>query len=142
LDGIDDALPRVSAAGVVGIALHRRGNHFIVDASPAHNRNIQLLIDTGASLTMLKSDVFNHLDIQYTDTGRTRVFNTANGPVRAPVYILDSLAVGDWEVNQLEVGVLPGLGDSSIDGLLGMNFLRHFQFFIDQNEALLRLAIN
>ena len=142
LDGIDDTLPRVSAVGVVGIALHRRGNHFIVDASPAHNRNIQLLIDTGASLTMLTSDVFKHLDIPYTDTGRTRVFNTANGPVRAPIYILDSLAVGDWEVNQLEVGVLSEFGGSGIDGLLGMNFLRHFQFFIDQNEALLRLAIN
>lgn len=142
LAGIDDTRPRVSTAGVVGIALHRRGNHFIVDASPGHNRNIQLLIDTGASLTMLKSDVFKHLGIQYTDTGRTGVFNTANGPVRAPIYILDSLAVGDWQVNQLEVGVLSGLGDSNIDGLLGMNFLRHFQFFIDQNEALLRLAIN
>jgi len=140
--GIDDTQPRVFSAGVVGIALHRRGNHFIVDASPAHNRNIQLLIDTGASLTMLKSDVFKHPGIQYTDTGRTGVFNTANGPVRAPIYILDSLAVGDWQVNQLEVGVLSGLGGSNIDGLLGMNFLRHFQFFIDQNEALLRLAID
>jgi predicted aspartyl protease len=26
-----------------------------------------------------------------------------------------------------------------VDGLLGMNFLNHFQFFIDQNEARLRL---
>ena len=142
LDGIDDTRPRVSTAEVVGIALQRRGNHFIVDASPARNRNIQLLIDTGASLTMLTSDVFERSGIPYTDTGRTGVFNTANGVVRAPIYILDSLAVGDWQVNQLEVGVLPGLGDSSIDGLLGMNFLRHFQFFIDQNEALLRLTAN
>jgi clan AA aspartic protease (TIGR02281 family) len=142
VDGIDDTRPRVSTAEVVGIALQRRGNHFIVDASPARNRNIQLLIDTGASLTMLTSDVFERSGIPYTDTGRTGVFNTANGVVRAPIYILDSLAVGDWRVNQLEVGVLPGLGDSSIDGLLGMNFLRHFQFFIDQNEALLRLTAN
>jgi clan AA aspartic protease (TIGR02281 family) len=142
LPGIDDTRPRVSTAGVAGIALHRRGDHFIVDASPAHNRNIQLLIDTGASLTMLTSAVFKHPGIRYTDTGRTGVFNTANGPVQAPVYILDSLVVGDWQVSQLEVGVLPGLGDASIDGLLGMNFLRHFQFFIDQNEALLRLTTN
>jgi len=140
--GINDMRLRASTAGVAGIALHRRGNHFIVDASPAHNRNIQLLIDTGASLTMLKPDVFKHPGIQYTDTGRTGVFNTANGRVRAPIYILDSLVVGDWQINQLEVGVLSGLGDSNIDGLLGMNFLRHFQFSIDQNEALLRLAIN
>ncbi|MDC1286391.1 TIGR02281 family clan AA aspartic protease [Gammaproteobacteria bacterium] len=140
--GIDDTRPRGSAPGVVGIALHRRGNHFIVDASPAHNRNIQLLIDTGASLTMLNSDVFKHLGSQYTDSGRTGVFNTANGRVRAPIYILNSLVVGDWQVNQLEVGVLSGLGGSNFDGLLGMNFLKHFQFFIDQDEAVLRLAIN
>ncbi len=140
--GIDGTSPQVSAAEVVGIALHRRGNHFIVDASPAQNRNIQLLIDTGASMTMLTSDVFQHLDIPYTDTGKTRAFNTANGLVRAPIYILDSLTVGDWQVKQLEVGVLVGLGDSGIDGLLGMNFLKNFQFFIDQNEALLRLSSN
>lgn len=140
--GRDDTRAGIPAAGVAGIALHRRGNHFIVDASPGHNRNIQLLIDTGASLTMLNSDVFKRLGIQYTDSGKTGVFSTANGPVRAPIYILDFLAVGDWQVNQLKVGVLSGLGDSNIDGLLGMNFLRHFQFFIDQNEAVLRLAIN
>ncbi len=50
--------------------------------------------------------------------------------------------MGDWQVSQLEIGVLELGGSSAIDGLLGMNFLRHFQFFIDQNEAMLRLSIN
>jgi clan AA aspartic protease (TIGR02281 family) len=139
--GQDDTQPLGSSAGAAGIELHRRGTHFIVDATPAHNQNIKLLIDTGASMTMLKSEVFEHLGIEYTDTGKIKVFNSANGSVQAPIYILDTLAVGDWQVNQLEIGVLPGFGGSDIDGLLGMNFLRHFQFFIDQNEALLRLAI-
>ncbi|MFT5658718.1 MAG: clan AA aspartic protease (TIGR02281 family) [Gammaproteobacteria bacterium] len=133
---------RVSETNFVGIPLQRRGNHFIVDASPAGNRNLRLLIDTGASLTMLTPEVFERAGIQYQNTGRTDVFNTANGSVRAPIYILDSLEIGDWKVNQLEVGVLALGGHSNIDGLLGMNFLRHFQFFIDQNEAMLRLSIN
>ena len=137
-----DTESQVSATEIVGIPLHRSGNHFIVDASPARNRNIRLLIDTGASLTMFTPDVFEQADIQYKNTGRSGVFNTANGLVRAPIYVLDSLSVGDWQVNQLEVGVLAMHGDSNIDGLLGMNFLRHFQFFIDQNEALLRLSTN
>jgi hypothetical protein len=80
--------------------------------------------------------------IAYQDTGRIGVFNTANGPVQAPVYKLDYLAVGGWQVHHLEIGVLD-LGDrSGLDGLLGMNFLNHFQFFIDQNESLLRLSAN
>ena len=139
---VHDTAPQVSVTEVVGIPLHRSGNHFIVDASPAHGRSIRLLIDTGASLTILTPDVLEQHGIGYQNTGRSGVFNTANGQVRAPIYKLDSLSVGDWQVNQLDVGVLDLSGGSNIDGLLGMNFLRHFQFFIDQNEALLRLSVN
>jgi len=137
-----NAEPQAPITGVVGIPLHRSGNHFIVDARSADGRSMRLLIDTGASLTILSPDVLEQRGIGYQNTGRYGVFNTANGQVRAPIYKLDSLSVGDWQVNQLEVGVLDLSGGSNIDGLLGMNFLRHFQFFIDQNEALLRLSVN
>ena len=141
---IEVELPLLShlapATKVVGIPLQRNGNHFIVDARPAHGRSIRLLIDTGASLTIFTPDVLEQRGIRYQDTGRTGVFNTANGPVRAPIYTLDSLAVGDWHVNHLEIGVLDLGSRSGVDGLLGMNFLNHFQFFIDQNETLLRLS--
>jgi len=136
-----DAEVQDSATGVIGIPLYRSGNHFIVDASPARGRNIRLLIDTGASVTILTPDVLEQHGIRYRDTGRTRVFNTANGTVQASVYILDSLTVGDWGVNQLEVGVLDLSSGPDINGLLGMNFLGHFQFFIDQNKALLHLSV-
>ena len=139
---INDTQPVESAKEVVGIPLYRHGNHFIVDAKQGHGRNIRLLIDTGASLTMLSSSVLEQGGMHYQDTGRTAVFNTANGPIRAPVYKLDSLSVGDWQVNRLEIGVLDSDTGSNIDGLLGMNFLRHFQFFIDQNEAMLLLSVN
>jgi clan AA aspartic protease (TIGR02281 family) len=129
-----------SASQVAGIPLTRSGNHFIVDARATGGRSMQLLIDTGASLTIFTPEVLAQGGIRYRDTGRTAVFNTANGQVRAPVYTLDSLAVGDWQVSQIEIGVLD-LGDrSGVDGLLGMNFLSHFRFFIDQNQAELRLS--
>jgi len=127
-------------AAVVGVPLQRNGNHFIVAARPANTRSIQLLIDTGASLTIVTPELFTQRGIRYEDTGRVGVFNTANGTVRAPIYRLAALQVGDWQVNELDVGVMD-LG-GSMDGLLGMNFLSHFQFFIDQNESVLRLSIN
>jgi clan AA aspartic protease (TIGR02281 family) len=125
---------------VVGIPLRRSGNHFIVQASPLHGRSLQLLIDTGASLTILTPAVLEQRGIRYRDTGKRGLFNTANGTVEAPIYKLDTLAVGDWQVRNIEIGVMDlGVG-TDVDGLLGMNFLHHFQFFIDQNEALLRLS--
>ena len=130
------------AAEIGGIPLHRDGNHFIVDARPARGRSIRLLIDTGASLTIFTPEVLEQRGIRYQDTGRTGIFNTANGSVKAPIVKLDSLEVGDWQVNQLEIGVLDLGSRLGVDGLLGMNFLNHFQFFIDQNESLLRLSVN
>jgi len=128
-----------SATEVAGIPLLRSGNHFLVDASLG-SQQARLLIDTGASLTMLTPETLKRRGVAAHATGRTGIFNTANGRVSAPIYRLDTLSVGDWQVSNLDVGVLE-LDDPQFDGLLGMNFLGHFQFFIDQNEALLRLSI-
>jgi clan AA aspartic protease (TIGR02281 family) len=130
------------ATEVANIPLLRRGQHFLVDATPDDGGSLQLLIDTGASMTIVTPDALQRQGVRYRDTGRSRVFNTANGPVRASIYILESLSVGDWYVKQLEIGVLDLGGQTGMDGLLGMNFLKHFRFFIDQNESMLRLSIN
>lgn len=130
------------APEVAGIPLTRRGQHFLVDANPGGGGSLRLLIDTGASMTMVTSGVLQQQGARYRDTGQSRIFNTANGPVRAPIYILETLSIGDWMVENLETGVLDLAGQAGIDGLLGMNFLRHFRFFIDQNESVLRLSIN
>ncbi len=126
------------ATEVAGIPLLRSGNHFLVDASLG-SQQARLLIDTGASLTMLTPATLKRRGVAAQATGRTGIFNTANGRISAPIYRLDSLSVGDWQISNLDVGVLE-LDDPQFDGLLGMNFLGHFQFFIDQNEALLRLS--
>jgi clan AA aspartic protease (TIGR02281 family) len=131
-----------AVTAVAGIPLTRRGQHFLVDVTPGTTGTLQLLIDTGASMTIVTPGALQQQDVRYRDTGRYQVFNTANGSVRAPVYILESLSVGDWYVEQIEIGVLDLHGQSGFDGLLGMNFLKHFRFFIDQNKSMLRLSLN
>jgi clan AA aspartic protease (TIGR02281 family) len=139
--GIEEDTQTPTENDGTGVPLVRRGNHFLVDARLNNTHDVRLLIDTGASVTILSPAALDRSGIRYTDTGRTSVFNTANGQVRAPIYRLDVLVLGDWQVSRLEFGVLELAGSSAFDGLLGMNFLEHFQFFIDQNEALLRLQL-
>jgi clan AA aspartic protease (TIGR02281 family) len=129
------------AAEVAGIPLQRRGNHYLVTAQPDTGHSLALLIDTGASMTVITPSALQRHGIRYQDTGRTGLFNTANGRVSAPVYRIDRLTVGDWEVRELDIGALELGRHTDIDGLLGMNFLQHFQFFIDQNRSRLRLSL-
>ncbi|HYQ71279.1 MAG TPA: hypothetical protein VET88_05060, partial [Gammaproteobacteria bacterium] len=69
--GATDTIPEIS-----GIPLMRSGNHFMVQAWPDGGGGLQLLIDTGASLTILTPAAFAQRGIHYRDTGRTGVFNT------------------------------------------------------------------
>jgi clan AA aspartic protease (TIGR02281 family) len=103
-------------------------------------QNAILLLDTGASLSIISPELLRMLGTPYQSTGRTAWFSTAGGRIKAPVITLDSLALDGVFVENIEVGVIGEFDSNPFDGLLGMNFLRHFEFFIDQNERKLQLS--
>ena len=123
----------------VDIPLLRMGDHLLVDALLNNSQQVRLLIDTGASMTILTPDFLKRSNISYLDTGKKMLFNTANGQVNVSMYKIESLSLGEWQVNQMEIGVIPLDNETAFNGLLGMNFLKHFQFYIDQNDAYLRI---
>ncbi len=134
----EDAL--VQELEIVGIPLAQAGDHYIVEAWINNKWRLDLLIDTGASLTIIKPDTLSAsgVDLKYgTKIGH---FQTANGPTRGPIVVLNGLAVAEYVVHDIEVGALELLTESGVDGLLGMNYLKHFEFFIDQVNGVLRLT--
>lgn len=124
-------------AGVETLPLRRRGDQFIVEASLGNGNGLSLLIDTGASMTVVSRQRLESLG--YAINGPTTYFSTAGGVVEGPVMTLERLSLGAAAVHQLPVGVLPIDLPGEIDGLLGMNFLRYFEFRIDQESARLSL---
>ncbi len=128
--------------GTRDIPLRRRGNHFVVEATLNNRTRLSLLIDTGASITIVKPERLRSAIDGSLDRYPEHLFNTANGVVTAPVLNVASLVIGEFEVTNLSVGSLQLINTSEVDGLLGMNFLRHFRFFIDQEKNLLRLSLS
>lgn len=124
------------------IPLLRRGNHFVVEAILNNSARLNLIIDTGASLTIIKPESIKQAVHGSLERYPEHIFNTANGVVKAPVLKVDSLAIGEYEVSNLHVGGLALINAPGIDGLLGMNFLKHFRFFIDQENNLLLLSLS
>lgn len=131
----------VDAEPASSVKLHKQGNHYLLDVYTREENALRLLIDTGASMTILTPSALLEHNVQYNDTGEIRRFSTANGIVNAPVYQLESLSVGEWEVKNIDIAVLDLQGSAGTEGLLGMNFLQHFQFFIDQKRSLLRMSL-
>lgn len=128
-----------SQADVVEISLRRAGNQFVTAALLDGDVQLQLLIDTGAATTMVDAKVLvaHGYDLR---SKPQQLFVTANGVVEAPVLSFDTLSLSTATLSAITVGALPLAMSHGVDGLLGMNFLRHYNFRIDQDRAVLQLT--
>lgn len=146
LDSLHDSLPPTSPnAGIPAESdvqrtpLSRSGDHFIVETA-VENQIVKLLIDTGASTTVLSESTFENL---LSESNRKLVgyynVNTAGGTVNAPLYRVSKVSINNYSVKNMAIIVLPLNDFAQADGLLGMNFLREFNFQIDQQSDLLLL---
>lgn len=126
-----------TATAPESIPLRLSGSQFVVDAIIDDGVVVSLMIDTGAAVTVLEPAMLRQLG--YSLDGRRELFATAGGVVEAPVVTLGRLALGGSGIRELAVGGMDLNLPGDIDGLLGMNFLRHFEFRIDQEGAALHL---
>ncbi len=117
------------------IQLKQYGDQYVVQANLA-NRPIDLLIDTGASITAVSEAFYERLSKSYRPRFQGQFnINTAGGTVMASVYRFNVLSIGHLQVENIAVVVLPFDNLPNAQGLLGMNFLREFEFKIDQKNA-------
>lgn len=121
------------------IPLTPHGDQYIVAVRISNTAKISMLVDTGASICTLSRSVFEVIQAQVDASYLREIqLNTAGGVVTAQLYRLSSLSLGSDRVTDLEIAINPH-SSTKFDGLLGMNFLRHFEFAIDQSSNRLRL---
>ena len=119
------------------LPLTGRDGQFIVEAMIDNRYPVKLLVDTGAAMTAIDAGVLQTAG--YDLNGERQYFVTANGVVSAPVVTLATVSLGNALVAELPVGALALSMPGDVVGLLGMNFLRHYDFRIDQNNNTLIL---
>ncbi|MFT6806451.1 MAG: clan AA aspartic protease (TIGR02281 family) [Glaciecola sp.] len=119
------------------IPLKQFGDQYVVAATLSSNP-VALLIDTGASVTAISKQYFDNLSNRYKINylGRFSI-GTAGGSIMAPIYQFQELTINHVTVQNLPVVILPMRSIENADGLLGMNFLREFDFKIDQRQSIM-----
>lgn len=93
-----------------------------------------LLLDTGATTTMISVDLANRLGIKLAGT-ESQLMRVADGRVvQAFRTDVDYMAVGPKTKHGATVTIMPAVGPGiGFDGLLGMNFLEDFPYRLDLN---------
>lgn len=124
-----------------GAPIKKRGNQYVAQITLGEQDKVNLLIDTGASMTTISQSVFDRLswDTYHTYQG-SRMFNTANGIARGSVYVLETVTIGGYVLSNHQVAVMDFSVDESVVGLLGMNTLTLFEFQFDEAQGLLHLS--
>ncbi|MGS0536936.1 retropepsin-like aspartic protease family protein [Pseudoalteromonas sp. SaAl2] len=117
------------------VPLTKHGAHYLLDITVNDALNTQLMIDTGASLTVLPQTVIDALYPTPEYLG-TMTVNTANGKTTAQRYRVESIKIGQQVLTDFDI---LAISQHSGHGLLGMNFLQHFKFNINQQTNQLEL---
>jgi len=98
---------------------------------------LRFVLDTGASFTALSAQTAASLGITTANDSSVLNLETANGPIQAPLVTVDSIALSSVRIENTDVVILDTLRGA--DGLLGISFLKHFEFNINQSESTLTL---
>jgi clan AA aspartic protease (TIGR02281 family) len=109
--------------------------HMVVPVLLNESRNTTLLFDTGASITVLSTQLAQSLGLTAA-AGKTIRLKTVAADVQAKVATLDSITVGGLSRSDFPVAVVDLDLDTSgrFEGILGMDFLSNYTIRID-NQA-------
>lgn len=138
------ALPEEQDAGsshhMVEVPLQQVGHLFVATAKLNGEQDARLIVDTGASHSIVSHRLAIELGLYSDSTMGTATMNTVGGSVQAPLARIKSIRLAEAEVRD-SVVVIYDLPDSpsGVEGLLGLSALRQFQVTLDPAKKMLSL---
>ena len=118
-----------------------RGNQILVPVTVAYeDREVeaQLVLDTGAMVSIINSDVSDQLYIKLYNAPKAKARVVGGAVIDVSVIRLKSLTIGPHTIPNCSVAVVVNEGDDpGYDGLLGMDILKGYSFRVDiANEVI------
>jgi len=126
---------------IVQIPFEQSGNTMLIHAMVGGAHEGVFVVDTGASDTIIFEHFQKASEIPIPDNSPSGKYVTANGIIQAQLVLLD-IQVGNASLPQLRVGISKDLVSTNIDGIIGMNFFKHFKMEIDNDNKIITLKPN
>lgn len=116
-----------------------KGNSVLVPVALVYGnsrKTLNLLLDTGASSTVVHSDAVASLRVDARPAGAARV--AGGGVIQTHSVNFNRMEVGPYKLNNVSTNVIENEDDNTpYDGLLGMNFLRSVKYDVDFDQKMI-----
>ncbi len=134
-------LPKLESSSKSIVPIQINQNAILVEAILNQIERVTLLIDTGATNTIINPEIARHLDISPKAADPVYPMTIMGGSeIDVPFVMLDNIKVGDSVISNLMVGVYRSLPKSEfINGILGVDFLGRFELSINHQKSMLTL---
>jgi len=96
------------------------------------------LLDTGASYCVITPELADQLGLAGDPAEDPVALLTPSGRIEAPMTTLRSVEVARARAGDVSTVIYPAV-DAPLSGILGLSFLRQFEFSVDTRRRLLRL---
>ena len=122
--------------------LDRLGSLFVVTVEINETRSARLILDTGASHTILSHAIARDLGLFSLRPVASVTMHTVGGSVQADMIHVDSIRIAGAEVRN-SLAAIHNLPDvpPEIEGLLGLSVLRQFEVTLDTARSRLHLGL-
>ncbi|KYK30870.1 MAG: hypothetical protein AYK19_04400 [Theionarchaea archaeon DG-70-1] len=106
---------------------------------PKGRREIDAVLDTGAGCTCISWDIAKDIGYDPAISERRVEIITANGVTEVPLIKVDSISIGELEARNVDTIChnIPEI--STVDGLIGLSFLKHFDLHMNFKEGKMRI---
>ena len=122
-----------NAAGQIEVVLQANRQHHYVVNGLINGRDVVFLLDTGATDVVIPQLIAEKIGLK---AGRKNFAKTANGSVTVYSTQLDSITIGEIELNNIKASINPAMDIEAV--LLGMSALRQIEFTQRGNTLILR----
>lgn len=138
---VSPAKEQVGRQANISVPLERLGSLFVVTIQINGTRSARLILDTGASHTILSHAIARDLGLFSLRPVASVTMHTVGGSVQADMVPVDSIRIAGADVRNSLVAIhdLPD-APPDIDGLLGLSVLREFEVTLDTARSRLHLG--
>lgn len=128
---------KTSAGGAIMIPVKILAGHAIVPVTFNNSITANLMVDTGASRTMVSKRVARDLRLYSMGSGTGY---GVGGRITVGIARVESVKVGEVEIQNMPVSIHDFSPDPSYEGLLGVDFLGRFHMSLDSAKQVMVLT--